>query len=638
MRELSGFWKKLTTAMAIILILFQLYTATFGVLIDLLQRTIHATFVLTMIFIRMPATKKLKGTTKVQVYDIALALLSIVCCGYIMLHHKQLIVNGLLWFGTLDKILAVCMVLLYLEAARRTVGWAFPVMAALLMFYGFQGELFPGIWGHKNLMFSTVFQNLYHTTTGCWGSMLGLSAGMIAMFTIFGQILGNTGGSQTFIKVGEKLAGASVGGSGKVALISSGLFGMISGQTAAIVLATGTFTIPMMRKDGYNKEWAASISAVGATGGQIMPPIMGSGAFIMAQILGISYMTIAKSAAIPAVLYYFGALVAVHYVSKKFGVLGHKKKFSIGFWEALIIAAPLGVFITILVMGYTVTKGALYATFVSVLVCAASYLSENKRQAQVAVKKTGKLCFDTAIGACDSILTIAGLLMGAQIVISLVSLTGFGLKLSTVIVSVGQNNLLICLILSMVVCLVLGMGMPTTAAYVLGSSVLGPALMQLGLAPLVTHLFIFYWACISSITPPVCCAVFISSGIAESNWVKTGFLSCFIALPVFVVPYTFAYNPALMLDGSIVEMIIGVASAVLGAYIIGIAVAGYTNKDVNIIFRLIMIAGGVMLLIPTLWVSLVGLAVSAVVWVLSTDMKNLGKKASSVAVAQSGNE
>ena len=418
MRKLTGFWRHVVTALSVMLVLFQLYTAGFGVFPDIVQRSVHLFFVLTMLFLLMPANKK-KKTDTVPWYDVVLSMICMVCTGYMILIYEKILWDPSQWINSFDKICAVLLTILILEGSRRAVGLTFPIMAAFFLFYAAFGQIFPGLWAHKNFSFNQIFQNLYHTTNGIWGQMVGLSAGMLAMFGIFGAILSVTGGSQTFIRLAQKMTGKAVGGPGKVALIASGLFGMVSGSAMANVVATGTFTIPMMKDAGYSKEWSAAISAVGSTGGQIMPPIMGAGAFIMAQLIGLSYLTIAKAAIVPALLYYMGAFVALHYLSKRLKIFGEGCKEKIRVIEFAIIFVPLAVFIAFLAVGYTVTKAAFYATVVSVIVTVFSFAMATKNPAQTA-KQAGGLCMKVAKSGAESILSMAGLLAGAQISIALI--------------------------------------------------------------------------------------------------------------------------------------------------------------------------------------------------------------------------
>lgn len=612
MRKLSGINNYIVTGLSIALVLFQIYTAGFGVFPDVVQRSVHLFFVLTLCFMLRPATKK-APKDKVPFYDLLLAVIAGCSTVYILFNYQKILWDPMQWVDPFDMIFAGCLVVLILEASRRTVGWTFPIMAIVLMLYACFGEYFPGIWGHENFTVSSILQNLYHSTSGIWGTMVGISATMLAMFGIFGAVLSATGGSQTFIKLGQILTGRSIGGSGKVTLIASGLFGMISGSAMANVVATGTFTIPLMKKEKFSDEWAAAVSAVGSTGGQIMPPIMGAGAFIMAQLIGVSYLDIAKAAIFPAILYYLGAFVAVHYTAKKSGIVGSPTKEKVSLQESIIIFVPLLVFVIYLIRGYSVTVAAFYSTFAGFITCAIVYFVTSKNLPGT-LKQTGKLAHKVSMTGASSILDMASLLAGAQISITLISITGFGVKLSDIIVSVGQNNLFLCLVLSMLVCIILGMGLPTTAAYVLAAAILAPALTTLGLNVFIAHLFVFYFATLATITPPVCAAVFLSAGIAGANWVKTGFLSVLIALPAFVVPYTFAYNQAILLrGGDVLTILIAVITAVVGVYILGVAVAGYINKPLHILYRLALLVGGILLLIPNVLVSLIGLVVCAVI-------------------------
>ena len=445
--------------------------------------------------------------------------------------------------------------------------------------------------------------------------MLGLSAGMLAMFSIFSAILAGTGGAETFIKMGQRIAGKSTGGSGKIAVIASGLFGLISGSAMGNVVATGVFTIPSMKRAGYSNEWAATIEAVASTGGQIMPPIMGAGAFIMAQLIGMNYLDIAKAAIIPAVLFYGSAFVAIHLVSKRDGIKGTDEKPFIKPTAYFTILVPLAVFMSFLLRGYTVTMGAFWATLLALLVYVICFFIETRHVKDTA-KKTIGICFETCTKGASSIVEMCGILAGSQIVISLISLTGFATKLSSLIVALGQQNVFLCLVCSMLVCTLLGMGLPTTAAYVLGASVLSPALITLGISPLASHLFVFYYACLSAITPPVCVAVFMASGLAKSNWFKTGIIACMVALPIFIIPYTFTYNSSLLMDGSLFNIVFAAVTGLIGVFLINFCTVGYIRSKINWFIRIGCIVGGILMLFPDVVPSLIGLAIGAVFFLI----------------------
>lgn len=622
LRKLTGFWKHFIDVICIALVLFQLYTAGFGIMADIVQRSIHLCFVLVMIFLLKPPSKRMPRDRGIPIYDAVLAALSAACCINVLLTWQDFLWSPLQWLGGLDKFFALCTILLVLEASRRSVGIIFPILGGVFFIYAYFGEYFPGVWAHKQFDLNFIFQTFYHTTNGIWGQMLSISSTMLAMFGIFGAMLSATGGAKTFIKLSQIITGKSIGGPGKVSLVASGLFGMISGSAVANVVATGTFTIPLMKKAGYDDEWAGAISAVGSTGGQIMPPIMGAAAFVMSQILAVPYLEIAISAIIPALLYYFGAFVATHYISRKKNIGSEEIKEKINIWEYLIIFIPISIFIFFLVRGYSVTNAAFYGALVGLLVTIIIFFTGEKPRSE-APEKTKKLLYQVGTGGAFSIIDMAGLLAGAQITITLISMSGFAVKLSDLIIRVGETNLFLCLLLSMVVCVILGMGVPTTAAYVLGSAILCPALIGLGLQPLVAHMFVFFFAALSAITPPVCSAVFISAGLAEGNWLKTGFLSCLLALPVFVIPYTFAYNGALLLQGTFWGIASAVVTALAGVFLIGVATAGYLKRELKMPMRIILIGGGLLMLIPNNLTSAVGAVIAvAAIFVESRTFKN----------------
>ena len=607
MRQLTGFWDRVVKALSVALILFQLYTTGVRPFSDIIQRSVHLAFVLTLVFLMKPMRKG-RDLDRVPWYDVAFALLAAASSLYVTYIYDTIVYKPLIWVSAVDKVFAVVLVILILEASRRSVGWTFPILGTAFLVYAYWGELFPGIWRHQNFSFNKIFQTLYHNGTGIWGTMLGLSAGMLAMFSIFSAILAGTGGAETFIKMGQRITGQATGGSGKIAVVASSLFGMISGSAMGNVVATGVFTIPSMKRAGYTGEWAATIESVASTGGQILPPIMGAAAFIMAQLIGTSYLSIAKAAIIPAVLFYISCFVSIHLVSCRDGIRGEKSRPEVKITEYVVILVPLAVFLFYLLRGYTVNMGAFWATLLALLTYLACF-GVNTRELGATLRSTGSICFTTCVKGAGSIVEMCGILAGSQITIALISLTGFATKLSSIIVALGENSVFLCLLCSMLVCIILGMGLPTTAAYVLGASVLAPALITLGIPPLSAHLFVMYYACLSALTPPVCVAVFMASGLAKSNWFRTACICCMIALPIFVIPFTFCYNPALLLSGEPVEIVVAVVTAILGVVLVDICTVGYLRGRVGLPLRLVMLAGGLLLLIPNYLVSLAGLVI-----------------------------
>ena len=617
MRKLSSGWNHFVLIISICFVIFQVYTAAFGVLDDALQRSVHLTFILILCYILKPSVKG-KEQTKVPIYDIILCIIGGAACIYVALNNKELIWNPLVWLNPLDKFFAFALCVIVLEAGRRAVGWVFIVMSIIFLVYGLFGPIWPGMWAHKGFTLDMIFQYFYHTTNGIWGTMTGLSANLLAVFGIFGAVLSETGGAETFIKISKKIVGKSVGGSGKVALIGSGLFGMISGQPVANVLATGTFTVPMMKEAGYDEEWTAATVAIGSTGGQIMPPIMGAGAFIMAQVIGVKYSVIAKAAIFPALLFYLGAILAIHYQSKKLNIRGNSdeaKKEKISVSQYLSIIIPIGLFLFFVINNYSTTLAACYASMVGFVVY--EIINTPKKNATECVKFVGKSFAQISLESAKAMISMTSLMVSAQAVIVFINFSGFGLKLSDLIVSIGAGNLFICLIMAMIVCIILGMGLPATAAYVIGAAVLVPPLVQLGIAVMAAHMFVFYFSALSNITPPVCSAVYVSSNLAKSNWFKTGILSCMIALPVFIIPFAFVYcNGMLLIAGSSVgTTIFAFVSAFIGVYSVAIGVAGYRSRAFNPIEQAVFVLAGMVMVTPFIVPSVIAIAVFILLFV-----------------------
>lgn len=585
------------TLLSVAMVVFHVYTTLFGLFPALIQRSIHLGFALSLCFILKRAFGKRKFQT-IPWYDTILVFLALISSGYVVLIYKDVVEDPLLWIGFLDKFLAIVIVILILEASRRAVGWTFLLMVLVLMAYAYWGPYFPGIWAHQGFSFDVILQILYHSSNGIWGMLLGISSTMLAIFAIFGATLTSIGVGDTFLEVAEAVSGSKVGGPAKVAVIASALFGMISGSAVANVATTGVFTIPAMKKVGFKPSFAGAVEAVASTGGQIMPPILGAGAFIMAEILGIPYLKIAIAALVPALLYFSSAFLTVHFEALKHGILGDEKsslerKRVFKSVRILFLFVPITVFLYFLMRGYTPSMGGVYAVF-STIALFLVFIRPPLFGENGLLYIFKKLCRE----AGSTILEIAVLLASAQIVVSLISITGLGVKISDLIVSFGEGNLFLSLVLSALVSVILGMGLPTTAAYVLGASVLGPALINLGLPPLVAHLFIFYFSILSTITPPVCAAVFLGAGLAEANWLETGINAVKMALPAFIVPFAFVYSPTLLLLGSWFDVLSSTVTSFLGVFLLSLAVVGYFKWTLPLWSRFVLTLGGVMMIIP----------------------------------------
>jgi TRAP transporter 4TM/12TM fusion protein len=624
MRKLTGFWNVIIIILSISLVVFHLYTAAFGVFPALIQRSIHLGLVMIMTFLIAPPKKQNREENKPPFYDIFLSVLTAASIVYLLSNYRALILNPFRWLGPLDVFFAVVTTLMIFEISRRAVGLIFTGLALVFFIYALFGPYFPGIWGHRTFSFDLIFQTLYHSTDGIWGQMIGVSAGMLAMFSLFGSMLCASGGVELFVSLGQKIAGRTVGSQGKAALVASGLFGMISGSAMANAAGTGALTIPLMKRAGYSSEWAAAISAVGSTGGTIMPPMMGSGAFIMAQILGISYLQIVKASFLPAFLYYVGAFVAVHYISRKSALNDFPVEGRVSISEITVILAPILLFLFFLFGGFTAALSAFHAAAggfcISLFV-----LLRNAKTPKAGLAAAWKQFNSISISGAKNIVNVASMLAGSQIIITLISLTGFGAKISDLIIGAGQVQIVFCLFIAMLICIVFGMALPAAASYVLASAIFVPSLAKLGIDTFTAHLFIFYFAGFSTITPPVCSAVSLSAKLARANWLKTGFLSCLIALPAFIIPYTFVYDRALLFGGSIINVGIALLIDFAGVYAVGVGVAGCFVKPLSIPYRCAFILAGILFVIPHPLLRFMGLVILVVCCVSNiTPVKDCG--------------
>jgi TRAP transporter 4TM/12TM fusion protein len=427
----------------------------------------------------------------------------------------------------------------------------------------------------------------------------------VAGFLIFGSVLFYTGGGEIFVDLAKAIAGRSYGGPAKVSCISSALFGTISGSAVANVVVDGVFNIPLMKRLKYKSEFAAAVEATASTGGQLVPPVMGAGAFIMAELTSSPYLKIAFAATIPALLYYVGVASSVHFEARKSGLERIPKELIPAFGKTLPKSAPLFVpiafLIYLLIQGYDPTTSVFWATVASVglyFITARSVdrLKERIRNLVSALEAGGK-----------AMILVACLCACAQIVIGMFNLAGLGIRISEAVIGLSAGSKFLGLFFTMIVCIVLGMGLPTTAAYVLAASVTGPALTKLGLSPVAAHLFVFYFAIISAITPPVCAAVFAASAIAKSNWLPTGWLAVRMGMGGFMAPFLFAYCPPLLLMGSPLEIIWNSLVSALGVMAMAGAVMGYFGDRCKWYESLALAIGALFLLKPGLITDLIGL-------------------------------
>jgi len=519
-------------------------------------RSTHLLFVTLMIFLTCPAGRK-QGE-KIGLNNILLIVLSFSTCAYAYLQIVNLYAKLGVWINAADIVFGVICIIVVLEAARRTTGLALPIISVVFMLYGLFGQYIPGVLGHTGYSIKRLIFAIY-SYDGIFGTPLETCATYVVMFILFSSFLEKTGAGEYFLELAKAVAGHLRGGPAKMAVISSALFGTISGSAVANVAGTGSITIPLMKKIGYRSQFAGAVEAVASTGGQIMPPIMAAGAFLMADILGISYLDIAKAAVIPALLYFFTVWISIDFESAKVGLEGLKKE-DIPSVKKLIkegwtLLLPLVILIFLMVV---VRYSAIRSAFFCMIACMAVCLLDKKR------KFTWKDFCDTCYEGGKGASLVAGACACAGIVIGVMGLTGLGGKISSLVISFSDGWLILALLLSMLTAILFGMGLPTTVSYLLCVSVLSPVLIDMGVAPLAAHLFIFYFACLSAITPPVALAAYTGAGIAGGKPIATAFEATKLGAVAFFVPYMFVFNPAFLLEGDLPQigwsLLVGICS------------------------------------------------------------------------------
>ncbi len=673
-RTYTGIMARVVTAIAITFSCFQLYTAVFGVLDAMIQRSIHLAFGLTLVFLLYPSSKKW-SRTRLHPLDLALAVLGALTPMYIIVNYGELVLRAGM-ATNMDMVVGVVGILLVLEAARRIVGLPIVIIASVFIAYAFAGPYLPGQLAHRGVDVGDLVQHLYFTTEGVFGIPLGVSSTFIFLFILFGAYLEKTGLGQYFIDLANSVAGRAAGGPAKVAVLSSGLMGTVSGSSVANVVGTGSFTIPMMKRLGYKPEFAGAVEATASTGGQLMPPIMGAAAFLMAEMTNIPYVRIIGAAVIPALLYYFGVWAGVHFEAKKLGLRGMTKEELPNLKEIFFgrgyLMIPLVGIVWLLVTGYTPMLAAFYAIILSIAAAvlgwwaplpmgamvllfavmkpifhvgpygadgALKYLTEMTPMGALAVlaiillgfailKKKPNLGARDIIGGLESGARSAiGVLAAtacAGIIIGVVTKTGLGLKLGTVLVALANGNLILTLIFTMITSIILGMGVPTTANYIITSTIAAPAIIMIlrqkfpGLPAdaisiiLPAHMFAFYFGIIADVTPPVALAAFAGAGIAKANPMKTGLNASKLAIAAFLVPYIFVLNPAmLMIDVHFWSGLWMVATSIVGIIGVSAGVMGYLVHKSLWWERVIMILGGILLVYPGSLSDVIGMVLIA---------------------------
>lgn len=591
--------------------LFHLYTAGIGLLQQPVQRAVHVGFTLAIIYLLHPCSAGWGSRKKGEVLGIGLdALLiaaSVAGTGYVALCSDTIALRG----GNMEPhelVLGIMTIVVVLEAARRALGNALPLLALVFLLYCHFGNYAPGFLEIRGYSLTRIVQHMYLSSEGVFGVAVGVSSTYIFMFILFGAFLSAGGGARLFNDLALALAGRFSGGPAKVAIIGSGLMGTINGSSIANVATVGTLTIPMMKEVGYSKEEAAGIEACASTGGQLMPPIMGAGAFIMAEFLNIPYLTIASAALLPALLYYAAVFVHVHFVARRDNISGMHSVLSA--WQVLLkdgyMLLPIGIIIAMLIMNYTPLKAAFWAI---VAICCLSMLrgteeGEDGQKRRMGLHDFAETLAQGARGAVGTAIACAvvGFIVGTC------SLTALGLSFSNNLLGFTDGSLFVTLLLSMLACLILGMGLPTTANYIVTSTIIAPALIKLGVPGLAAHLFVFYFGIKADITPPVCLATFTAAGIAGANPTKAGITAFCIALPSFFLPYMFVYTPSILLQGSVGAALAAAGLAVAGIGGISAFAVGWFGRKLGMMERAVALVAGVCCFLPHMEWCIAGVA------------------------------
>ncbi len=602
-RDLTGIIGKTVFLILIAFSLFQIYTGMFGQYTAYVQRTVHLGFALVLIFMLFPARRG-GPKNKVAWYDYILVILSIAVCGYWPVYYDT-IVQQIGGSTEAQLVIGSIAILLVLEASRRAVGLPIVIVAAAFLIYAYFGPQMPGALAHRGLSLNQLVTSMFFTTEGILGTPLAVSATYIFLFLLFGAFLVQTGVGMYFNDLALAIAGKRTGGPAKVAIFSSALNGTISGSSVANTVTTGSYTIPMMKRLGYHKNFAGAVEAAASTGGQIMPPIMGAAAFLMIEFAGESYWDIAKAATIPALLYFSGIWIVTHLEAKRIGLLGlpadqlpDKKEVL----KKIHLLLPIVAIVWLLFEGFSIERTALYGIAITIIV---SLFRKDTRITP------GRFIIALTSGARTA-LGVAAATACAGIIVGVVTRTGLGLKFGNMLVDLAGSlafnvdmQLILTLVFTMIASIILGMGSPTTANYIITSTIALPAILALNdqldvaVPVLAAHMFVFYFGIVADITPPVALAAFAATGISGGEPIRTGGNAVKLAIAAFIIPYMFVLQPQLlMIDTNAVELTFIVFSALLGMIAIGASMVGYWYRKIPWYVRIASFATGLLLMYP----------------------------------------
>ena len=598
-----------------ILVLFSLLSIYIVFLSPFDTRINRASFVGIIVFciyLLYPVSQRLeKKVNHIPIYDLICAALALLSYGYFVFNCKKVIEVGIL-LTPLMLYLGIIGIILTLEACRRATGLPIVIVASFFIIYGLM-----------NNSLKRVVYDLFYTTEGVIGTPIRACTAFISLFDIFGAFLERTGISDFFINLANSIAGHTIGGPAKVAVISSALCGMVSGSSVGNTVTTGAITIPLMKKNGYKPEFAGAVEAAASTGGQIMPPIMGAAAFLMIEYTNKEYSFIALRACLPALLYFAGIFISVHLEAKKLGLKGIPKselpKFS-DVIKSWYLVMPL-VILTYLIIKSTMAKAAIIAILVAVglsivrdmfLDYNGEEILEEKRNHKLLIitQSTPTLIIQSLTAGAKSVISVGIACSVAGIIACIITTTGIGTDLVSAIVSLSKGSMIVGMFLTMITCIILGMGVPTTANYVIMATTCAPILIGMGMNEFAAHMFVFYFGIVADITPPVALAAYAGSAIANASPIKTAINATLLAIAAFIVPYVFGLNPALLfINTNLLEVILIIITSLTGIFGVSAGIRGFIFRNMNVLERILIIAGGLLLIYPGVITDIIGLAI-----------------------------
>jgi len=590
-------------------IAFQVYIIVNPAVAPMVQRPLHVMFAVSLVFLFRPLRAKGPLQLPLRVGDL-LAAAAPLAIGAYFLRHAQRLQTRIIMIDPVfpaDVLLCILLVVLLLEGVRRTVGWSLLAVVGFFLLYGWFGRLFPGWLRFDGIHLNDYAEMLFLSDSGIFGIPVETSLLYVFYFVLFGAIYSAIGGSRLLVELGLRLTRKQKGGAAKAAVIASSLMGTVSGSAVANVTTTGVFTIPFMIRSGYRKETAGAVEAIASTGGQLMPPIMGVGAFVMAELLGVQYLKIALSAVIPALLFYISLYFLIDFMARRQGIGSFEFAEGEGRRKLLPmahLAVPLLAVVFFIVRGYSPTMAALWG-------CAAGLaVSFVSRESRLDLRRAAEIINGTGRQAAAVAIPIAaiGMIIGVAIQSNL------ALKFSSRLIEISGGLLLPSLLIVVVGCIILGMGLPTVAAYIMGAIFFVPPLVKFGIPPLAAHFFVFYFSILAMITPPVALASFTAAGLADANVTRTGLEAFVMSLVAFVIPFIFIFKPVLLWQGSLTDIILLSLFSATGTIIWAGALAGYLGRRLSVPLRLVLGVVSLVIILPTpRWLTVLGIGVALTV-------------------------